>query len=282
MKTFKVMLTLLALSSSAAMAQDYYAPTDKEKEPVARFRLDEIKIKTEPNGNKYINYELPETLTGEKNVIVASEVKLPGLDQLPVRIFSGPNATVTCMGTDDKPGCMVTHRNLRLDANLAEVKINETYYDPELRTAAMQVVKEFQNPVEHSGNQPIGVLGGLKPRATKFDPIIVGTWLSKYETADGRPMFAKLTLEKDTFEGSFRYSQTALPLSSQDWGKKPEGKISGVKYFGNRVIGRWAAGDSSGWFEYTFNNSKTRFEGYYGVGENGSPRAGRWTSVSVQ
>jgi hypothetical protein len=281
MKIFKMMLMVWALASTGVMAQDYYAPTDKEKEPVARFRLDEIKIKTEPNGEKYINYELPETLTGERNVIVASEVKLPGLDKLPVRIFSGPNATVTCMGTDDKPGCMVTHKNLKLNPVLAEVKINETYYDPEQRSAALLVVKEFQNPVAHSGNQPIGVLGGLKPRSAKAELPIAGTWISRYEIADGKQMFAKLTLEKDTLQGNFRFS-SAVPANAMDWDQKPEGKISGVKYFGNRVIGRWTAGGRSGWFEFTFNNAKTRFEGFYGVGDNGSARVGRWTSVSAR
>lgn len=287
MKIFQKALMAMAMSSSMVMAQDYYAPTDKEKEPVARFPLEEIRIQT-INGEKVIKYELPATLTGEVNRIEAKEVKIPGLNNLPnsVRVFAGDNATVTCMGTDDKPGCMVTHRNLNLDKDLAYAAINEEYFDPQLRINARSVVDEFHGPVEHSGNQPIGILGGLKPRESKANLPFTGTWITKYELPNGKLVFAKVTLRRtnDGFGGEYWYNATIPTGSGSDtWENKDKGTFSDVRYFGNRVIGRWAAGGSSpGWFEFTFSAAKTRFEGYYGIKGPGSDRAGRWTSLSLQ
>jgi len=271
MNTFKILFVMWACSTSA-LAQDYYAPTDKEKEPAARFPLSEISIRTNPNGEKYITYDLPLELTGEKNTIVASEVKLPGLDDLPhnVRIFSGPKATVTCMGTDERPGCMVTHRNLNMDPLKAYAKINETFYDPQMRADAQLVVDDFQD-LEHSGNQPIGVLGGLKLRKDSKAPAFpTGEMETRYEVG------------KSIQEVKIRWSASGTSGSYNLNGVR-EMVLTDIKYVGNRARGRW--GDKGqeplGWFEFNFNSAKTRFEGYFGQGEPGSVRKGRWSSSTM-
>jgi len=259
--------------SSAAMAQDYYAPTDKEKEPAARFPLESISILTNPNGEKYITYQLPLELTGEKNVIVASEVNLSGLEGLPanVQIFSGPKATVTCMGSDDRPGCMVRHRNLSLNKAKAYAKINETYFDPQMRADAQLVVDDFQS-IEHSGNQPIGVLGGLKLRSESKAPAFpTGTMQTRYD------------VNKKFQEVSITWSATGASAVYELSGAG-EMELTDVKHLGNRARGRWGIkgqSGTSGWFEFQFNSAKTRFDGYYGEGPNGSVRKGRWASLAL-
>jgi len=258
------------------MAQDYYAPTDKEKEPVARFPF-EVKpeIKTE-NGEKVLKYTLPTMLTGNVNVIRTTAVDLPGLNDLPnpVKMFVGDKATITCMGTDSNPGCMVTHRNLSLNKDLAYKEINETYYDPQLRIAARAVVDEFQNPVEHSGNQPIGIIGALKERKDSGFPR--GTLKTQFDRA-GTITTAWITWKTEDATGKF-----ANTADFKINGREDKGSLADVKQFGNRVRGRWSIANESGWFDFEFNNDKTRFEGFYGVGDNGSARVGRWTSVSVR
>lgn len=276
MKIFKMMLMAWALASTGVMAQDYYAPTDKEKEPVARFPF-EVKpeIKTE-NGEKVLKYTLPKMLTGNVNVIRTTAVDLPGLGDLPnpVKMFVGEKATITCMGTDSNPGCMVTHRNLSLNKDLAYQEIDRTYYDPELRIAARAVVDEFQNPVEHSGNQPIGIIGALKDRKDSGFPR--GVVKTQFDRA-GNMTTAWITWK--TEDGTGNFANTA---DFKINGREEKGSLTDVKQFGNRVRGRWSVANESGWFDFEFNNDKTRFEGFFGVGGNGSARVGRWTSVSVR
>jgi hypothetical protein len=277
MKIFKMMLMVWALASTGVMAQDYYAPTDKEKEPVARFPFDvkpEIKIE---NGEKVLKYTLPKMLTGNVNVIRTTAVDLPGLNDLPnpVKMFVGEKATITCMGTDANPGCMVTHRNLSLNKDLAYQEIDRTYFDPELRLAARKVVDDFQSaPVEHSGNQPIGVIGALKDRQDSGSPS--GTVKTQFDRA-GTITTAWITWKIE--DGTGKFANTAdFKLN----GRQEKGSLTDVKQFGNRVRGRWSVANEFGWFDFEFNNAKTRFEGFYGVGENGSARVGRWTSVSAR
>jgi hypothetical protein len=276
MKIFKMMLMAWVLASTGVMAQDYYAPTDKEKEPVARFPF-EVKpeIKTE-NGEKVLKYTLPTMLTGNVNVIRATAVDLPGLNDLPnpVKMFVGDKATITCMGTDSNPGCMVTHRNLSLNKTLAYQEIDRTYYDPELRAAARKVVDEFQTgPVEHSGNQPIGIIGALKDRQDGGLP--KGPMKSEF-VLDGSVTVAEITWVTELVDGKTRLRKDQIYTVANS---SITGSLTGVEQFGNRVRGRWSAAGKSGWFDFEFNNAKTRFEGTFGMNENGSRRAGTWSSA---
>lgn len=280
MKIFKMMLMVWALASTGVMAQDYYAPTDKEKEPVARFPF-EVKpeIKTE-NGEKYLQYTLPTILTGNVNVIKAREVKIPGLEDLPnpVQMFVHEKATITCMGKDTNPGCMVTHRNLSLNKDLAYREINDTYYDPQLRIAARAVVDEFQNPVEHSGNQPIGIIGALKDRKDGGFP--KGTMKTQFDRA-GTITTAWITWKIE--DGSGKFANVAdFKINGRD----EQGTLTDVKQFGNRVRGRWSIAGDYGWFDFEFNNDKTKFDGYFGSDKNLKPsdppvRMGRWGSAAL-
>jgi hypothetical protein len=276
MKIFKMMLMVWALASTGVMAQDYYAPTDKEKEPVARFPFDvKPEIKTE-NGEKVLKYTLPTMLTGNVNVIRTTAVDLPGLSDLPnpVKMFVGDKATVTCMGTDSNPGCMVTHRNLSLNKDLAFQEIDRTYYDPELRLAARKVVDEFQRaPVEHSGNQPIGIIGALKDRQDAGLP--QGVMRTQF-VRDGSLAVAQITWDTELVNNKPRLKKE---LKFTVANSSITGSLNGVEQFGNRVRGRWSAAGESGWFDFEFNNAKTRFEGTYGLNENGSARAGTWNSA---
>jgi hypothetical protein len=275
---------VLAMGSSAVMAQDYYAPTDKQKEAVARFPFAEKpEIRINSNGEKVITYTLPEMLTGQKNEIRATLVNLPGSEDLPnaVQLFVGPKATITCMGTDENPGCTVTHRNLSVNLNKSKALIDQTYNDPQLRSDALLVVDEFQT-IAHSGNQPIGFIGALKDRDDSKLPR--GTIQTYFARPTGEYNKASITWKQRVVQGKEELDQEA----DLRVGGLGNGKLTNVKQFGNRVRGIWTIAGKSGWFDFTFNNDKNRFEGTFGDYSSNDPsleknhrRAGVWNSVTL-
>lgn len=279
MKTLKMMLMVLALGSSAVMGQDYYSPTDKEKEQVARFPLPPLEIQTS-NGEKFIEYTLPEALTGETNRIRATQINLLGEVSNTVQMFVGPNATITCVGTDKNPGCMVAHRDLKLDRTKAIAKINDKYFDPQLRSDAVLVMDDFQT-VAHSGNQPIGVLGALKNRDDSKIPR--GSIQSYYLSTDEnqRIVSTKATITWQKVWNSSAQRDELGPIAQYTLGNGAVGDLYNVKRFGNHVRGNWRMNGKSGWFDFDFNNDKTRFVGTFGEYKNSTQehkRGGLWNS----
>jgi hypothetical protein len=280
MKILQVLFMVGAMGSSAVMAQDYYAPTDKQKEAVARFPFEKKpEIRFNSNGGKEITYTLPEMLTGERNVIRATAVDLPGLDDLPnsVQMFVGDKATISCMGTDANPGCTVSHRNLKVNLARSEALINDTYYDPELRRDARLVVDEFQK-VAHSGNQPIGFIGALKDREDAKAP--KGKMTSYFARPLGGHNTAEITWVLD--EKQKLKPEAGLYVKGLGYGQ-----LTNVKQFGNRVRGVWSVAGNVGWFDFNFNNQKTSFEGSFGEYPsrvqdlNNHKKAGVWNSGSL-
>jgi hypothetical protein len=279
MKNLKMVILTLALSSRAVMGQDYYSPTDKQKEPVARFPLDPLEIRT-ANGEKFIEYTLPEALTGETNRIKATAINVPGEVSDTVQLFVGPNATITCVGTDKNPGCMVAHRNLRLDRNKAVANINEKYFDPQLRSDAIVVMDDFQ-AVAHSGNQPIGVLGAVKNRDDSQIPR--GSIQSYYLTTDDkqRIIATKATINWQKVWNSQKQRDELSPVGTYTLTNGAKGDLYNIKRFGNHVRGNWSMGGTSGWFDFEFSNDKARFVGTFGEYKDGvqeHKRGGVWNS----
>lgn len=143
---FKPQLLVGLLLASSASAEDYYAPVKKELEPRARIPLPEFIM-----NDGVISYTLPRDLTGR-------EIKLqlerdPSLGNEIPRIFRGNKATLACMGSNELPACVVTHKDLGLDNAEVSRFLRSKYRDPQKLKDAIDVALSFS-----AGNEPIGII----------------------------------------------------------------------------------------------------------------------------
>lgn len=257
----KVLFGLLALGSSALFGQDYYSPTNKDAEPLARFPID-ITVQ-----DGLMNYTLPKELVGVENKISLVEVsRVDG-----IRTFSGPKATAVCMGADKTPGCVVTHRNLDKNKDLAESAIKQKFADPNLRLQALNISKEFSD-FEHSGNEPIGFIGALKPRKVPWvEPISasdkISKWNVEWQPNSAAPIAAYLYFDE----------KSKASTQSKTDPEKPIGTLENIYWSDFHASGTWKAGTSTGWFDITFNAAINQFDGFYGdTTSQGNVRKGRF------
>ncbi len=143
----KAVLTLgCILISSMSLAEEYYAPIKKELEPFARIPMPEYKLNDES-----LQYTLPRDLTG-RSIKIDLTRDNPGADQSP-RIFTGPLATVACMGSDQLPACVVTHKDLNIKASDVSSFLTAKYKDPKKLSDALAVAETFS-----AGNEPQGFM----------------------------------------------------------------------------------------------------------------------------
>ena len=112
---------------------------------MARFPID-LKI----NG-KVMTYTLPPELTGNNanTIVLTQKTDIHG-----IRTYTASNASATCMGPNDRPGCVVKHKNLTVNKTDAKTRIEEKFFDPQLQSAALEISDKFE-----SGNEPIGFIG---------------------------------------------------------------------------------------------------------------------------
>ncbi len=244
-----------------AMAQDYYSPTDKDKEPLARFPLTDLKVETNSEGKSVLSYTLPLELTGRRNHVVLKEAS--ALNS-PVRVYEGPLAMATCMGAEGAPGCVVKHKSLDVDPLIASELINKKFADPEIRSAALAISNSFR----HSGNEPIGFIGALVKRPDEFQ-LPKGSW-NTYFSMESSPQ----TVTNSTVEWNASAENVMKPTYT--YGAKAPGSFTDIQWQATHVSGRWLAEGQMGWFDFTFDSKMSKFDGYFGFGEPGSPRAGRW------
>jgi hypothetical protein len=260
----KIFVSLLSLCSSVLFAQDYYAPTSKDKEPLARFPLD-FKVQ-----NGVMLYTLPAELTG-----VPNNVRLEQLSNIDgIRTFSGPKGTAVCMGEGEAPGCVVTHRGLQMNKELARAAISRRFEDPLLQRDALRIAEDF---IEHSGNEPIGFIGALKRRSVQWtNAAPSGRWSTFFvnEINGGRG-----EVNISFVETSDGY-QLTYPNGSK-------GDLSKVRWTAFHGAGIWTAGGTEGWFDFTFNDEINKFEGFFGSykkdssGQTIKVREGRWYGERV-
>ncbi|WP_141731663.1 hypothetical protein [Oligoflexus tunisiensis] len=254
----KVFIGLISLCSSVLFAQDYYAPTSKDKEPLARFPLSfEVQ-------NGVMLYTLPAELTGvPNNVRLDLQSEVDG-----IRTFSGPKGTAVCMGVGDEPGCVVRHKGLQMNKELARTAILRRFEDPQLQRDALAISSEF---IEHSGNEPIGFLGALKRRSIKWvNAAPAGRWSTYFvNERDGGRGEVNISFV-ETSDGY----QLTYPNGSR-------GDLSKVRWTAFHAAGNWAAAGSEGWFDFSFNEEINKFEGFFGSykttsGGTVKVREGRW------
>lgn len=147
MKLYSVIFIGFAAMAFQApvFAQDYYVPIKKELEPMARLPMPAFQMNDES-----ITYTLPKDIAG-RDVNVELKRENPG-QNFP-RLFSGPLATVSCMGDDTLPACVVQHKDLNIDRNQVAQFLGEKYRDPSRLAQAKAVSEAFI-----SGNEPIGFI----------------------------------------------------------------------------------------------------------------------------
>jgi hypothetical protein len=236
----KLWIGLISLCSSALFAQDYYSPTGKDKEPLARYPLN-IAVQ-----NGVMTYSLPPELTGIRN-----DVRLVlDSENNGIRTFTGPKGTAVCMGEGDKPGCVVRHQNLQMNKEEARKAIVSRFADTQLQRDALAIASDF---MEHSGNEPIGFIGALKLRQVSWKAPST-QWSSFFvDYARGFRENVAITFnpEKD--------ATSVMRFPNGD-----EGKLIVKNWSPFHAAGTWSARGSQGWFDFTFNEQINKFEGYFG------------------
>lgn len=244
----KLWIGLIWLCSSTLFAQDYYSPTGKDKEPLARFP---ISVAVDDG---VMTYKLPKELTGtDENSIRLVQVT----DNSGIRTFAGPKATAVCMGDGSKPGCVVKHRDLQTDFEAARVAINNRFADNQLQLAAQSISREFIGNGDGS-LEPIGFIGALKKRQQEW-VIPAGKWLTYFvdDTKEDRA-----ALEITFNETGVEKTPPQLKILEETVGELVE-----VRWTAFHAAGTWVIKGSKRWFDFTFNEQLNKFEGYYGIYE---------------
>ncbi|MDQ3231520.1 MAG: hypothetical protein M3Q07_06830 [Pseudobdellovibrionaceae bacterium] len=236
----KLWIGLISLCSSALFAQDYYSPTGKDKEPLARYPLD---FAVE---NGVMTYSLPPELTGVRNnVSLAQDSENNG-----IRTFSGREGTAVCMGEGNKAGCVVRHQNLQMNKEAARMAIVSRFADTQLQRDAMAISREF---IEHSGNEPIGFIGALKQRQVRWTaPSTQWSTFFVNDQKGGRENVAIIFNPKDGATSRMRFPNGDV------------GELIVSRWSDFHAAGTWSARNDKGWFDFTFNEKIDKFEGYWG------------------
>lgn len=153
-------LSLAAMSFQAPVfAEDYYVPIKKELEPMARLPMPAFQM-----DNDTIKYTLPRDITGRE---INVELKRDNPNESFPRLYKGPLATLSCMGDDVLPACVVTHKDLNIDRNQVSQFLAEKYRDPNRLAEAKAVSEAFI-----SGNQPIGFISKRSNPPAKNVPAV--------------------------------------------------------------------------------------------------------------
>jgi hypothetical protein len=262
MKLLSSVLVLSALISSQLMAQDYYVPIKKELEPMARLPLESFEL-----NDAKLNYRLPQDITGRPlDIQLTRDTSHSG----PGRIYKGPLATASCMGTDELPACVVQHKDLRINKGELLAFAEKKYQDPRLLAQVTVVQQIFDTP-----NEPIGFIARralIKPRTD------LGVWESSMTLPDGRKREqVRVQLKGDS--GLFRFTDAS--------GKKRKahgelvGELTSVFTHGAYISGHWTLQKEKGWFQWKLNSDKSGFEGSWGlISSNGSRTVeGTWTGT---
>ncbi|SMF58128.1 hypothetical protein [Pseudobacteriovorax antillogorgiicola] len=278
-----------ALSSTFSLGADYYSPTSQDKEPLARFILEDFAASKDTGT---LQYSLPTALTGNKQsfVLELDEVLPNGQIALSTK-NSTPNtpaASATCMGSLDKPSCVVKHRNLNIDPRKVKDEVDRLYFDPQTRSQAMLVAQDFRQAI---GNEPIGFIGAKDP---KFNTKPKRSFRAFFErNGNFYPTLVTVTKCTDTKDCSKQNQPSYFCWNgnnSQDKryndcapGDSNYGRLSKLTWNRNRVTAYWNLGGSSGWLDFTFKNDFQEFSGFYGDGPAGpgveTKRIGVWNSL---
>lgn len=248
---------LAFLSSSLALAQDYYVPIKKELEPMARLPLEGFEL-----NDSSFNYRLPRDITGRAiDVRLSRDSSIPG----PARHYRGALGRASCMGTDQLPACVVQHQNLAINQGELEGFAKKKYQNPQLLAQITMVQNAFSNP-----NEPIGFIA-------RRSLLKVEENLDRWTSSMGRPGGSKqngVRIELKGEQGVFRF--TPAPNAAEK-----QGQLTQVMRHGNYISGQWALDQRKGWFQWQLNSTKNEFEGSWGLiaGDGGRTIEGSWNGT---
>lgn len=262
MKAASLVFLLSSMLSHPLVAQDYYVPIKKELEPLARLPLESFQL----DDTKF-HYRLPQDITGRPlDIQLTRDTGSPG----PARVYKGPLATASCLGTDELPACVVQHKDLKINKGELLAFAEKKYQDPRLLAQITAVQQVFSTP-----NEPIGFIARralVKPRTD------LGIWDSSMTLADGsKREQVRVQLKGDS--GLYRFSTGA--------GKKRKakdetvGELSSIFSHGAYISGHWTLHKQKGWFQWKLNSDKSAFEGSWGLVESNGNRTveGTWTGT---
>lgn len=241
MKNISSVLLLLSLSGfgNSVFAEDYYAPVKKELEALARIPLTNFQM-----NDQIISYSLPRDLTGDKlDVLLQRDLSIPG--DTP-RIYRGDKADIACMGSNDLPACVVTHKNLAINTQAARDFLKGKFRDPQKLLDAEKVLEQFA-----SGSQPLGV---ISKRTDFVPPPIPKVWmvdiLLNGQAVGSLSNVAKAELNLESLKFG--------PSTQMDW------PVSDLTIDANHIAGDYVRADQKHWLDITLNTERTSFEGTWG------------------
>lgn len=233
--------------AASAFAEEYYAPIKKELEPLARIPMPEYTMT-----DSTLNYKLPRDLTGrEISIDLSRDTSIPG--DLP-RIFRGDKATVACMGSNDLPACVVTHKNLGIDKNEVSDFLRNKYRDPKKLMDAISVAETFS-----AGNEPIGIISKRTNLPFKELPKL---WA------------VEILLNAEGNQSVSTVANVNLNLESLHFAAPAAGEwpLSDLGIDENHIAADYVRANQKHWMDINVSTDKTRFEGTWGFyGSDGKP-----------
>lgn len=230
----------LLLLANIGLAEDYYAPIKKELEPLARLPMPEYTL-TEDS----LQYTLPRDITG-RLIQVDLKRENPGPDQLP-RIYKGPLASVACMGTDQLPACVVSHKNLNIQAEEVSKFLNTKYKDPQKLSDALAVAATFS-----AGNEPLGFMSKRSLPTTNAMPHVWNVQVLRFgENSTVNPdAMAELNMDSQEFK---------IVGESQGF------KLNELSEDAFHISASYAYYKDTRWIDLTIATDKLSFEGTWGL-----------------
>lgn len=256
MKRIGLVFLFSLVSTPCLWAQDYYVPIKKELEPMARLPLEAFQL-----DDAKLQYRLPQDITGRPiDIQLTRDTSNSG----PGRVYKGPLATASCLGTDELPACVVQHKDLKINKDELVAFAQKKYQDPRLLAQMTNVQQVFSTP-----NEPIGFIARRALIKARTD---LGVWDSAMTLPDGgKRNKVRVQLKGDS--GLFRFTGAGK--------KEMAGELSSVFAHGAYVSGLWSLQKEKGWFQWKLNSDKSAFEGSWGLITPQGERtvAGAWTGT---
>jgi hypothetical protein len=256
MKVIGLFFLFSFLSVPYAAAQDYYVPIKKELEPMARLPLEAFQL-----DDAKLQYRLPQDITGRP---IDIQLTRDSGSSGPGRVYKGPLATASCLGTDELPACVVQHKDLKINKDELVAFAQKKYQDPRLLAQVTVVQQVFSTP-----NEPIGFIARraiIKPRSD------LGVWDSAMTLPDGGKR-SKVRVQLKGDSGLFRFTAPGK--------KEVAGELSAVFAHGAYMSGLWSLQKEKGWFQWKLNSDKSAFDGSWGLITAQGERtvSGTWTGT---
>jgi hypothetical protein len=261
MKSKLLSVAMIGLCDPSLWAQDYYVPIKKELEPMARLPLESFQL-----DDAKLQYRLPQDITGRPlDIQLTRDTNATA----PGRIYNGPLATATCIGTDELPACVVQHKDLKIRKEELIAFAEKKYQDPRLLAQITTVQQVFSTP-----NEPIGFIARRALIKARAD---LGVWESTMTLPLGKKREAvRIQLKGDS--GLFRFPAGGKKTKGAE---EKVGELKSVFAHGAYISGHWTLQKQKGWFQWKLNSDRSAFEGSWGLISASGHRTveGDWTGM---